>query len=112
MPTYEYLCPQGHEFEVFQRISDDPGAACPECGEPATRQISAGAGFLFKGDGFYITDYRSSDYKKRASTDGGGGGKGESATAEAAPKKDAPSGASKKDTPASEPGKSAPGGTS
>jgi len=69
MPTYEYLCPKGHEFEVFQRISDEPGAACPECGEAAVRQISAGAGFLFKGEGFYITDYRSADYKKKASSE-------------------------------------------
>lgn len=71
MPTYEYRCPAGHLFEVFQRISEQPGAACPECGQPAQRQISAGAGFLFKGDGFYITDYRSADYKKKASTEGG-----------------------------------------
>lgn len=71
MPTYEYRCPNGHEFEVFQRISDEPGAPCPECGQAAQRQISAGAGFLFKGDGFYITDYRSADYKKKASSDGG-----------------------------------------
>jgi putative FmdB family regulatory protein len=70
MPTYEYRCPKGHEFELFQRISDEPGAACPECGEAAERQISAGAGFLFKGDGFYITDYRSADYKKKASSEG------------------------------------------
>ena len=74
MPTYEYLCPKGHEFEVFQRISEEPGASCPECGESAQRQISAGAGFLFKGDGFYITDNRSSDYRKKASSE-----KGESA---------------------------------
>lgn len=74
MPTYEYRCPKGHEFEVFQRISDEPGAPCPECGEAAQRQISAGAGFLFKGDGFYITDYRSSDYKKKASSEGSSGG--------------------------------------
>ena len=73
MPTYEYLCPKGHEFEVFQRISDEPGASCPECGEPAQRQISAGAGFLFKGDGFYITDNRSSDYRKKASSEKGEG---------------------------------------
>ncbi len=73
MPTYEYRCPEGHEFEVFQRISDDPGAKCPECGRPAERQISAGAGFLFKGEGFYITDSRSQDYKKRASSEKGGG---------------------------------------
>jgi len=76
MPTYEYRCPKGHHFEVFQRISDEPGAACPECGEAAQRQISAGAGFLFKGDGFYITDYRSSDYKKKASSEGSTGASG------------------------------------
>ncbi len=73
MPTYEYRCPNGHEFEVFQRMSDEPGADCPECGKPGQRQISAGAGFLFKGDGFYITDYRSDDYKKKASSEKGGG---------------------------------------
>ena len=72
MPTYEYLCPEGHHFEVFQRISEEPGADCPECGKPAQRQISAGAGFLFKGEGFYTTDYRSDDYKKKASSEKGG----------------------------------------
>lgn len=69
MPTYEYRCPQGHKFDLFQRISDEPGANCPECGEAAERHISGGAGFLFKGDGFYITDSRSADYKKKASAD-------------------------------------------
>ena len=69
MPTYEYHCPNGHEFEVFQRMSDDPLSECPECGAKAQRQISGGAGFLFKGDGFYITDNRSEDYKKKASAD-------------------------------------------
>lgn len=83
MPTYEYRCPEGHEFEVFQRISDEPGADCPECGAAAERQISAGAGFLFKGDGFYITDYRSEDYKKKASSESNGsGGKGDAAASE------------------------------
>ena len=48
-------------------MSDDPVAKCPECGAKAERLISGGAGFLFKGDGFYITDYRSDDYKKKAS---------------------------------------------
>lgn len=77
MPTYEYRCPKGHEFELFQRISDEPGADCPECGEAAQRLISAGAGFLFKGDGFYITDHRSDDYKKRASSESGAGTEGD-----------------------------------
>ncbi len=95
MPTYEYRCPKGHGFEVFQRMSDDPVAKCPECGAEDERQISGGAGFLFKGDGFYITDYRSDDYKKKASkekpSDGGSAGsseKGSSASSsEASPSK-------------------------
>ena len=69
MPTYEYRCPKGHDFDVFQRISDEPGAACPDCGEPSERRITGGAGFLLKGEGFYKTDYRSDDYKKKASSE-------------------------------------------
>jgi putative FmdB family regulatory protein len=65
MPTYEYRCPKGHRFDVFQKMSDPPVAKCPECGQPGERMISPGAGFLFKGEGFYITDYRSEDYKKK-----------------------------------------------
>lgn len=57
MPTYEYRCPEGHEFERFQKMSDPPRAKCPECGRMAVRQISGGAGLIFKGSGFYITDY-------------------------------------------------------
>ena len=72
MPTYEYRCPNGHEFDLFQRMSDDPVAECPECGEEAERKLSGGAGFLFKGEGFYITDYRSESYKKAASKEQGG----------------------------------------
>jgi putative FmdB family regulatory protein len=69
MPTYEYRCARGHVFDVFQKMSDEPVATCPECGEAAARVVSGGAGFLFKGEGFYITDYRSSDYKKKAEAD-------------------------------------------
>ena len=69
MPTYEYRCPKGHEFERFQRMSDEPGADCPKCGAAAERLLSGGAGFIFKGEGFYITDSRSDDYKKAASSD-------------------------------------------
>src|SRR3954469_20519103 len=59
MPTYEYRCPQGHDFEKFYRsISGAPAVvACPVCGKTAERQLSAGAGLVFKGSGFYITDY-------------------------------------------------------
>jgi putative FmdB family regulatory protein len=69
MPTYEYRCPNGHEFDLFQSMSDEPGALCPECGESAERLMSGGAGLIFKGEGFYITDYRSDAYKKAASSD-------------------------------------------
>lgn len=69
MPTYEYRCVNGHLFELFQRMSEDPIDTCPECGAAAERQLSAGAGLLFKGSGFYITDYRSDSYKKAAEKD-------------------------------------------
>jgi len=71
MPTYDYECSAGHRFEIFQKMSDDPVSECPECGAAAERKISGGAGFLFKGDGFYITDYRSDEYKKKASAESG-----------------------------------------
>jgi putative FmdB family regulatory protein len=57
MPTYEYECPEGHVFEKFQKMTDKPRAKCPVCGKTATRKISGGAGLVFKGSGFYITDY-------------------------------------------------------
>jgi putative FmdB family regulatory protein len=57
MPTYEYRCPDGHLFEKFQKMADKPRARCPVCGKPAMRMISGGAGLVFKGTGFYITDY-------------------------------------------------------
>lgn len=72
MPTYEYRCANGHRFELFQRMSEAPVDTCPECGAPAERLLSAGAGLLFKGSGFYITDYRSDSYKKAAESDKGG----------------------------------------
>lgn len=66
MPTYEYRCPEGHEFERFYRKISDAAAevACPECGKLATRQLSAGAGLLFKGSGFYLTDYGKNAHRK------------------------------------------------
>jgi putative FmdB family regulatory protein len=67
MPTYQYQCTEcSYEFEEFQMISDDPIETCPECGGKVQRLISGGAGLLFKGSGFYITDYRSSKYKAEA----------------------------------------------
>lgn len=80
MPTYEYRCPAcDNRFELFQRMNDTPGAPCPACGAAAERQLSAGAGFLFKGDGFYITDYRSADYRKKAAAESGKGTGGDTA---------------------------------
>jgi putative FmdB family regulatory protein len=57
MPTYEYQCPEGHVFEKFQKMTEKPRAKCPVCGKTAIRKISGGAGLVFKGSGFYITDY-------------------------------------------------------
>jgi len=57
MPTYEYRCPEGHLFDKFQKMTEKPRAKCPICGKSATRKISGGAGLVFKGSGFYITDY-------------------------------------------------------
>ena len=74
MPTYEYRCEKGHAFEQLQKMSDPPVEVCPQCGAPAQRQLSGGAGLLFKGSGFYITDYRSDNYKKAAESDKGGSG--------------------------------------
>ena len=60
MPTYEYECREcGHAFERFQGINEDPIAVCPECGGTVRRLISSGGGLVFKGPGFYATDYRS-----------------------------------------------------
>lgn len=60
MPTYEYKCPNGHLFEkTFPRISSQRFAKCPKCGKRAERQISGGTGIVFKGSGFYQTDYKT-----------------------------------------------------
>jgi putative FmdB family regulatory protein len=85
MPTYEYACDRcGEKFERFLPISSKAEQPCPKCGKAARRLISGGAGLIFKGSGFYITDYRSSDYKSKASSEksngaASGGGKGPAA---------------------------------
>ena len=78
MPTYEFRCPKGHDFERFYRkISDaESEVLCPECGAVAMRQLSAGAGVLFKGSGFYLTDYGKNAHRKAAPSSGGKGGEG------------------------------------
>src|SRR5512146_2223005 len=91
MPTYEYKCEAcGTAFEKFQSITAAPIRKCPYCGKSKVKRlISAGAGLIFRGGGFYITDYRSDSYKNAARADAGGG---------------------KSEAPASSDGKSAAGG--
>jgi putative FmdB family regulatory protein len=85
MPTYEFRCPNGHEFERFYRKISDAEAevSCPECGAVAERQLSAGAGLLFKGSGFYLTDYGKNAHRTTGPSAGksAGEGKAEGATA-------------------------------
>jgi putative FmdB family regulatory protein len=68
MPTYEFRCPNGHVFDrFFSKISDSPSdVTCPDCGEMAHRQISGGAGLVFKGSGFYLTDYGKNAHRGSA----------------------------------------------
>jgi len=66
MPTYEYQCNKcKHKFEAFQKISDQPLKVCPKCKGSVKRLISSGVGIIFKGSGFYTTDYRSREYKEK-----------------------------------------------
>jgi putative FmdB family regulatory protein len=92
MPTYEYVCEKcGKTFESFQKMSDAPIKICSDetCKGSVHRLLSGGAGFLFKGSGFYITDYRSDSYKKAAEKDKPSSG--QSSSAAPASKPSAPS---------------------
>ena len=72
MPTYEYECRMcGHRFEEFQSMKDAALTVCPKCGGELKRLIGTGAGFLFKGSGFYITDYRSPGYTEKKKGESG-----------------------------------------
>lgn len=73
MPTYDYVCDAcGHKFEHFQSIKDDPLKKCPECRKLKLRRLfGTGAAIVFKGSGFYQTDYRSESYKKAAAAEKG-----------------------------------------
>jgi putative FmdB family regulatory protein len=86
MPTYEYRCPEGHEFEKFVlKISDAKAdLPCPACGLVAPRRMSAGSGFLFKGSGFYITDYGKDGKKDQRDAATAAAAKGSDATADRA----------------------------
>src|SRR5829696_9075577 len=89
MPTYEFRCPDGHEFERFYRkISDATGdVPCPECGKVAVRRLSGGAGLMFKDSGFYLTDYGKNAHRKSGAgatgeAKGGDGKTGDTKTSE------------------------------
>jgi putative FmdB family regulatory protein len=102
MPTYEYVCDScGHRFDEFQSFRDEPLKTCPQCHEAKLRRLfGTGAAVLFKGSGFYETDYRSESYKSAAKKDqeagkgaadngaGKAGSNGTAPPAAAAPKKD------------------------
>lgn len=108
MPTYEYVCSKcGHQFEKFQSMAESPLTVCPKelCGQKkwgkgkVKKMIGAGAGLIFKGSGFYITDYRSEKYKAAAKKESGGGETKSSGSSESKP-------AAKTETkPASKPAK-------
>lgn len=105
MPTYEYNCLKcGHQFDLFQSMAEQPIASCPKdlCGQKrwgkgnVRRGIGGGAGLIFKGSGFYITDYRSEKYKEAAKKDAppsssGGDGKSTAGKSETKPAKPAAS---------------------
>ena len=70
MPTYEYRCKScGNEFEEFQTMSSDPLIMCPKCAKPTLKRLmSSGAGLIFKGSGFYLTDYKKSNTSPSSNT--------------------------------------------
>ena len=73
MPIYEYRCPNGHVFELFQRIGEAPPDACEACGEGPVERVLYPVAVHFKGSGFYTTDYGRGSRKKEAAKDGTGG---------------------------------------
>jgi putative FmdB family regulatory protein len=117
MPTYEFRCPSGHDFEKFYRsIAAAPSeVTCPQCGKVAARQMSAGGGLVFKGSGFYITDYGKDGKKQQKSPPASTTQKSE-ASASDKPSTDASDkktgGETKPAAPASPPSTPAPGNSS
>ena len=89
MPTYEYECSScGHAFERFESIKAGNRKKCPECGSRANRIISSGAAIIFKGSGFYQTDYRSKEYnQQKAKVEGGKSTAGKTEKSDSCPKK-------------------------
>jgi putative FmdB family regulatory protein len=88
MPIYEYRCPNGHTFEVFQRMSDPPASACEVCGASPVEKVLFPVAVHFKGSGFYSTDYgrgsrKSSTKEGESATSTDGSGKSETSSAPA-----------------------------
>jgi putative FmdB family regulatory protein len=122
MPTYEYRCPDGHDFEKFVRNISLASAElpCPVCGKLAERRISAGAGLVFKGSGFYITDYgkdgkkdqrtnaaaAASSLAEKSSSKSEGGSSSEGSTSDSGKSGSSKSESAKSDSPKSESAKS------
>ena len=103
MPTYEYRCPKGHEFEHFFRTisSAESTMKCPECGEIAERKMSGGTGLLFKGSGFYITDYGKDgkkDQRRPSDSSKGEGSSGSDTSGTKPSASDKPKGSGSSDT--------------
>ena len=107
MPTYDYECKTcGHSFEAFQSFHDEPLKSCPECGKRVRRLIGGGAGLIFKGSGFYVTDskkpgngesaQKSASAEPAASSSGNGKGNGRSTESNAESKIDSKKDDSKK----------------
>lgn len=111
MPTYDFRCPDGHEFERFYRKLSDaqPQVECPQCGKLADRLISGGAGLSFKGSGFYLTDYGKNAHRKPAA---GESKKGESGSGGAGASESKPGGGSGSSGKAGESGKPGASGSS
>ena len=101
VPTYEFRCPSGHDFErFFKTISTAPSQVeCPECGAVAGRQLSSGAGLVFKGSGFYLTDYGKNAHRKAApETKSDSGGDSSTSKADTAGKSESKAESKPKDT--------------
>ena len=116
MPTYDYRCPNGHDFEhFFRKISDAATELeCPVCGAVAARRVSGGAGLLFKGSGFYLTDYGKNAHRKGgggSDTSGSGSGGESSASGGDSAKSDGASATAPKSDTASAPKSEAPKAT-
>lgn len=114
MPTYDYRCNScANEFEVFQRITAEAAANCPKCSQPARRLVSAGTSLVFKGSGFYITDYKrkGAEGGKDSASEKSDSSLGKSESSSQKSESAAPAGEASGKTSAPSPTPAAPGAT-